>query len=131
MPLCWSHAEYIELVRSFHDGVCFDRVEPAYQRYVLASPPIRHEIWGFRYQLRSIGSGKTLRIVAAAKATVVWSADGWATANRSVTADVQALSLWFADLPTEGLPGGSLIEFTFFWEEAKRWEGRNWQVQVS
>jgi glucoamylase len=131
MPLCWSHAEYIELVRSSHDGVCFDRVEPAYQRYVLAPSPIRHEIWGFRYQLRSIGSGKTLRIVAAAKATVMWSADGWATTNRSETADVQALSLWFSDLPTEGLPGGSLIEFTFFWEEAQRWEGRNWQVQVS
>ena len=29
MPLCWSHAEYISLVRSRHDGVCFDRVEPA------------------------------------------------------------------------------------------------------
>jgi Endosomal/lysosomal potassium channel TMEM175 len=61
----------------------------------------------------------------------MWSADGWATTNRSETADVQALSLWFSDLPTEGLPGGSLIEFTFFWEEAQRWEGRNWQVQVS
>ena len=22
MPLCWSHAEYISLVRSRHDGVC-------------------------------------------------------------------------------------------------------------
>src|SRR5881397_685859 len=32
MPLCWSHAEYISLVRSRHDGVCFDRVEPAFQR---------------------------------------------------------------------------------------------------
>jgi glucoamylase len=30
MPLCWSHAEYVSLVRSAHDGVCFDRVEPAY-----------------------------------------------------------------------------------------------------
>ena len=26
MPLCWSHAEYVALVRSRHDGVCFDRV---------------------------------------------------------------------------------------------------------
>ncbi|HUC83647.1 MAG TPA: glycoside hydrolase family 15 protein, partial [Candidatus Acidoferrales bacterium] len=34
MPLCWSHAEYISLVRSRRDGVCFDRVEPAFQRYV-------------------------------------------------------------------------------------------------
>src|SRR5208337_4029521 len=30
MPLCWSHAEYVTLVRSRHDGVVFDRVELAY-----------------------------------------------------------------------------------------------------
>src|SRR5438874_1770354 len=35
MPLCWSHAEYVALVRSRHDGVCFDRVESAFRRYVL------------------------------------------------------------------------------------------------
>src|SRR3989475_1415187 len=34
MPLCWSHAEYVALVRSRHDGVCFDRVDPAFARYV-------------------------------------------------------------------------------------------------
>jgi glucoamylase len=39
MPLCWSHAEYISLVRSRHDGVCFDRVEPAFQRYVVNPVP--------------------------------------------------------------------------------------------
>jgi glucoamylase len=39
MPLCWSHAEYICLVRSRHDGVCFDRVEPAFQRYVVNPVP--------------------------------------------------------------------------------------------
>jgi glucoamylase len=33
MPLCWSHAEYVSLVRSAHDGICFDRVEPAFQRW--------------------------------------------------------------------------------------------------
>ncbi len=49
MPLCWSHAEYVELVRSYHDGVCFDRIEPAFQRYVRQPLPIRREIWGFRY----------------------------------------------------------------------------------
>src|SRR5256884_915052 len=45
MPLCWSHAEYISLVRSRHDGVCLDRVEPAYQRYAVNRVPNRFEIW--------------------------------------------------------------------------------------
>ena len=130
MPLCWSHAEYVELVRSHHDGVCFDRIDPAYQRYVLNPLPNRREIWGFRYQLRSMPVGQTLRIVVAAQATVVWSADNWTNTNKSETGTTDALSLWFVDLPTEGFPSGSVVEFTFFWEAAQRWEGRNWQVQV-
>ena len=40
------------------------------------------------------------------------------------------LNLWFCDLPTEELPGGAVVEFTFYWEAAQRWEGRNWQVRV-
>jgi glucoamylase len=130
MPLCWSHAEYIELVRSYHDGACFDRIEPAFQRYVREPLPIRREIWGFRHQLRSIPCGKILRMIVAAKATVVWSADGWANTAKSETGEVNALNLWFSDLPTEGLLNGTVVEFTFFWEAAQRWEGRNWQVHV-
>jgi glucoamylase len=130
MPLCWSHAEYISLVRSYHDGVCFDRIEPAFQRYVVAPLSVRHEIWGFRHQLRAIPNGKILRIVLGAMATVVWSSDGWASTNHFETGEVNALGLWFSDLPTRELPGGSIIEFTFFWEVSQRWEGRNWQVAV-
>jgi glucoamylase len=130
MPLCWSHAEYVELVRSYHDGVCFDRIEPAFQRYVRQPLPIRIEIWGFRYPLRWIPSGRILRLVVAAKATVVWSVDGWTSITRSGTEEMSDLNLWFSDLPTEGLPSGAVVEFTFYWETAQRWEGRNWRVQV-
>src|SRR6516162_470996 len=45
MPLCWSHAEYVSLVRSRHDGLCIDCVEPAYQRYVAKPVQSRYEIW--------------------------------------------------------------------------------------
>src|ERR1035437_10266629 len=33
MPLCWAYAEYVSLVRSAHDGICFDRAEPVFQSY--------------------------------------------------------------------------------------------------
>jgi glucoamylase len=62
MPLCWSHAEYISLVRSRRDGVCFDRVEPAFRRYVANPVTSRHEIWSLRHQLRQMPRGKTLRV---------------------------------------------------------------------
>src|SRR5262249_48790850 len=63
MPLCWSHAEYVSLVCSRHDGVCFDRVDAAYQRYVKDPIKSRHEIWTSRHPLRHMPSGKTLRLI--------------------------------------------------------------------
>ena len=131
MPLCWSHAEYVSLVRSAHDGVCFDRVEPAFQRYVVNPVASRHEIWTFRHPLRRMPHGKILRIIVAADATIAWSADDWTSTNRVDTANNSALNLWFADLPTENCAGGLTIEFTFFWKEAECWEGRNYSVAVN
>ena len=130
MPLCWSHAEYISLVRSARDGVCFDRIEPAFQRYVAAPVESRHEIWTVRHPLRQLPPGKILRLILATEATVVWSDDHWKTTRKSDSAGIKSLDLWFADFPTKTMPDGSVIEFTFFWREAQRWEGRNYAVSV-
>ena len=130
MPLCWSHAEYISLVRSRRDGVCFDRVEPAFQRYVLNPVPSWHEIWSLRHQLRRMPHGKILRIILAGEATVVWSIDGWVHTNQTDTIHEAGLNLWFVDFPTAEWADNSEIEFTFFWKHDQRWEGRNWRVSV-
>jgi glucoamylase len=131
MPLCWSHAEYVSLVRSAHDGVCFDRVEPAYQRYVVKPVVNRHEMWSHRHSIRRVPPGQILRLIVEAEATVVWSDTAWASSNKADTTLISALGLWFADLPTENCPDGSVIEFTFFWKAGQRWEGRNYSVAVS
>src|SRR5262245_56364017 len=130
MPLCWSHAEYVSLVRSRHDGVCFDRIDPAFQRYVVNPVQSRHEIWSLRHPLRRMPRGKILRILLAAEATIVWSTDDWAHTNRTDTIHETGLNLWFADFPTAELPVRSGIAFTCFWKRDQRWEGRNWQVSV-
>lgn len=130
MPLCWSHAEYVALVRSCHDGVCFDRVGPAFERYVTRPVQSRHEIWSFRHQRRHMARGQTLRIITAAEATIVWTADQWETTNQTNTVECGGLNLWFADLPTAELPSTSTVQFTFFWKAAQHWEGGNWQVGI-
>jgi glucoamylase len=130
MPLCWSHSEYISLVRSRHDGVCFDRVEPAFQRYVVNPVQSRYEIWTLRHPLRRMSHGKILRIILAEEATIVWSTDGRVSTNQSDTTHESGLNLWFADFPTAELPVGSVISFTCFWKRDQRWEGQNWQVSV-
>jgi len=130
MPLCWSHAEYVSLVRSRHDGVCFDHVEAAFRRYV--SDPVRshYEIWTVRHPLRRISRGKVLRIILAAEATIVWSTNEWARSEQLDTTTESELNLWFADFPTSDWPRGSLLAFTFFWKRDQRWEERNWEVNI-
>ncbi|PYI63910.1 MAG: glucoamylase [Verrucomicrobia bacterium] len=130
MPLCWSHAEYVALVRSRHDGVCFDRVDPAFERYVLNPAQSRYEIWTVRHPLRLAPPGKILRIIVAAEATIVWSTDNWIRRDESQTSYQPELNLWFADFPTAEWPQGSAFAFTFFWKRDQRREGRNWQVNI-
>jgi glucoamylase len=130
MPLCWSHAEYVSLVRSVHDGVCFDRVEPAFQRYVVQRTAPSHEMWSARHPIRRMPLGRTLRLILVADAVIVWSDNGWGSTQTMATTALGELSLWFADLATDKFVAGSCIEFTFFWKEAGRWEGRNYSVEV-
>ena len=130
MPLCWSHAEYVSLVRSRRDGVCYDRIEPAYQRYVAKPVPSRHDIWLVRHPIREMSRGKTLRIILGAEANIIWTTDNWHTTNRVLSSYNEALNLWFADLATATLAADATVEFTFFWTAVPKWEGRNWQVKV-
>jgi glucoamylase len=131
MPLCWSHAEYVSLVRSANDGAVFDRVEPAFQRYVVNPAGNSHEMWSARHAIRRMPSGQILRVIVEADATIVWSPDSWVSTTQANATQISALNLWFADLPTEHCPEASVIEFTFFWKETRRWEGRNYSVAVS
>ncbi|MCE9525602.1 MAG: hypothetical protein K8R36_06070, partial [Planctomycetales bacterium] len=96
MPLCWSHAEYVPLVRSHKDGVCFDRIEPVYQRYARARTGSKIEMWTLAHQPQSIAHGKTLRIITDKAATIHWSFDGWA-AKVLETRDA-GFACWFADI---------------------------------
>lgn len=128
MPLCWSHAEYMSLVRSQRDGVCFDRIEPVYQRYARAGTGSQIEIWTLAHQPQQIVPGKTLRIITENEATIHWSTDAWATANDLEARDA-GVGCWFVDLPVAHLQSDSHIDFTFHWPD--RWEGRNFQVAIS
>ena len=130
MPLCWSHAEYVSLVRSRHDGVCFDRVEPAYQRYVVNPVRSRYEIWTLRHPLRRVSRDKILRIILAAEATVIWSTDNWTRTNESDTTHQDELNLWFADFPTAEWPSRSMFAFALFWKRDQRWENRAWRISI-
>ena len=130
MPLCWAHAEYISLARSSHDGVCFDRIEPVYQRYAKGSVGSKMEMWTFARQPEQMRKGSGLRIITEQSAKIHWTLDGWATAS-DVETSACGLGMHWADVPTGKLPAGAKAIFTFYWAEANRWEGQNFSVVVA
>src|SRR5690606_29227187 len=74
-------------------------------------------------------AGKTLRVETLNSASIHWSADNWRTVHDTPTRDT-LLSVHVADLPTDTLPPGAALEFTFHWTEAGRWEGMNFEIEV-
>jgi glucoamylase len=130
MPLVWAHAEYVKLLRSLRDGSVFDMPPQPVQRYQAEKTTSPFSIWRFNHKCRRIPVGKRLRIELLAPALVVWSANNWQTILNTRTTD-SGLGIHFADLPTEGLPAGRAVTFTFLWLLENRWEGTNFELTVS
>ena len=128
MPLCWAHAEYVTLVRSHKDGICFDRIGPVFERYVKSMNVSTIDMWSIANQVPHVQQGKTLRIITDKESTIHWSSDGWATVNDLTMSDA-GIGCWFADVPTKSLQMGTRIDFTFLWSEG--WEGRDFQVLIT
>ena len=129
MPLVWAHAEYVKLCRSIADNQVFDMPPEPLARYHSRTIESRFAPWRFNHKCQTIGSAKILRIEVLQPAVVHWSRDGWRTVLDSKTRDTD-LGLHVADLPTDALPTGTPIQFTFRWPLADRWEGVDFTVVV-
>ena len=131
MPLAWAHAEYVKLVRSIALGHAIDRPEAAWRRYRGIAPTPTRAPWRFTAPRSSMPAGRTLRLELMAPARVHYSLDG-----RRTWADLHArdtgLGVWVADVPgSDRLAPGQAVEFTFWWPEPGRWEGRDLRVDVA
>jgi len=129
MPLVWTHAEYIKLVRSLRDGRVFDMPPQPVRRYQVARTGSAHTIWRFNHKCRTIVEFNTLRLEVLAPARVHWSSDGWRSVQDTETRDT-GLGIHVADVLTSDLRAGTTVRFTFYWSAAGRWEGRNFEMQV-
>ena len=126
MPLVWAHAEYVKLCRSLADGRVFDLPPQAPERYQVRKTGPPHGVWRFNHRCAALAAGLRLRLEVPAPAIVHWSPDGWRTVLDTPTRDT-GLGLHAAELDPQA---GEPVVFTFFWPEADRWEGRDFQVTV-
>jgi glucoamylase len=128
-PLVWAHSEYIKLVRSLKDGKIFDQPPQTVKRYRVEHRQAIYWEWRFNNKCRVMPAGKALRIAVMAPATVHWSHDGWQTAQDISTRNT-GLGIYVADLPISQLDAGHTSIFTFYWPEANRWEGADFEVMI-
>jgi glucoamylase len=129
MPLVWAHAEYLKLRRSLRDGRVFDLPPQTVQRYITEKTISPRMIWRFNHKIRSMPAGKILRIETLAPAIIHWSADDWKTVQDAKSRDM-ALGIHAVDLPTQELPEGKQVKFTFYWPDADHWEAADFVVRV-
>jgi glucoamylase len=129
MPLVWAHAEYVKLCRSLAEGRVFDMPPQTVQRYQVMKVESPHVPWRFNHKCQKLGAGQCLRVEVLQPALVHWSTDGWRTVRDTATRDT-GIGLHMADLPTESAPVGAQVDFTFFWPDAHRWEGRDFAALV-
>src|SRR6266446_2942841 len=128
-PLVWAHSEYIKLRRSLLDGKIFDQPPQTVERYLTRKKFAEYFNWRFNNKSRTIPCGKKLRLLSMEPALGHWSFDNWQTVQDS-DSEESGWNLQHLDLPTETLAVGRQIIFTFFWKNAGRWEGRDYQVTV-
>ncbi len=129
MPLVWVHAEHIKLLRSLRERRVFDMPPHPVQRYLEDHKHSPYFLWRFNHQVCWLSQGKQLRIEITAAARIHWSADDWTT-TYDIETHATGLGNHFADLPTESLRVGAKIAFTFYWLQANRWEGVNFEINV-
>ena len=130
MPLVWAHAEHLKLRRSLRDGSVFDMPPQVHRRYVIEQRRSPHAFWRFNHKLHTIAEGRRLRVEMLVPVLVHWSVDSWQTTHDSSSGST-GLGVHVVDLPTDTLPIGTRVVFTFFWPEANRWEQYDYSVVVA
>lgn len=130
MPLVWAHSEYLKLARSLDDGVVFDTPPQPVQRYIRGKTISPLIIWRFNHQIKELPPTKTLRIETLATAQLRWSIDEWQTLREETSRDTE-FGVHVIDLAREKLLEGKTLRFTFYWPEAEKWEGKDFEIKVS
>jgi glucoamylase len=129
-PLVWAHAEYLKLRRSIAAGRVFDQPPQTIARYVTAGKRTTpYAVWRFNNKIRTMWSGRILRVETLSPAVVHWSVDGWEHRQDTATVDT-GLGVYVADLATTELLSGAQVDITFYWPAAARWEEGDFRIVI-
>jgi glucoamylase len=125
-PLLWAHAEYLKLYLAWREGKAPpERLGRVAARYLGGGgrPRVRH----FRREvpLEALASGERLLVEARRPFVLHLGFDGW-KGVRDVESEPLPFGLHGALLDLEG---HETLEFTLYYPEEGRWEGKDYQVR--
>ncbi len=86
-------------------------------------------IWRFDRRFVNLPAGKVMRIELSTPAIVHWSTNQWDAVQDTRTTEI-APGVHAADLNTENLAPDTRLQFTFYWPQASRWEGEDFEVRI-
>ena len=129
MPLTWAHAEYIKLCISIDYKKIFDMPVNTCERYLKNKKKSNTVIWRFDNGTMILPKEKTLRIETLAECTVLWTDDNWETTYNVISKDL-TFGLFVTDIKPKN-EEATTIQFTFYWNQANKWEGENYSVTVT
>ncbi|MCL4494196.1 MAG: glycoside hydrolase family 15 protein [Firmicutes bacterium] len=127
MPLVWAHAEYIKLLRSALDGKIFEMPDKVKVRYIENWVPSSFIYWQLNHKRHHFyPHDKTLRIVVPEPAQCVLTTDEWQSHKTEQMLNSR-IGLYYLDVALADI---KMVEFTFYWSEADRWEGKNYRLDL-
>jgi len=129
MPLVWAHAEFVKLAAGLAKGAPVDRPEAVARRYGEKPPVPKRAHWSRRMKVTRITAGRGLRFVLEQPAIIHWSVDGWNGVEDTPTRP-SGFNLHLAEIPTQRLPRGATLRFTFCDRGTGAWEGRDYAIDV-
>ncbi len=128
MPLVWTHSEFIKLVLSVAKGAPVDRPMAVWKRYAGKRPSPRFQIWRFQQPITSLDPNKDLFFLVGAEARLHFGHDQWQDVKDLITEDWGLAHV--AILKAKTFISMSRLDFTFFWLDEKRWEGRDFHMDI-
>jgi hypothetical protein len=104
LPLIWTHAEHIKLVRSIANGRVFDLLDCVSRRYLGQDRGrlTRVEVWSDKRQVSAIPSGVRLRIIDASPFVLEWTSSEWSQLARVESVGTR-VSVHYVDVSTHGI----------------------------
>ena len=124
-------SEHIKLLRSLRDGTVSDMPPQGVKRYIQDKIVSPLRTWRFNNKLRTIPSGKLLRIELPARAVIRWSIDGWTSSSPKATRlKTPSVSIWRTFRSHVGRSRDQRHFFTFHWLDADCWENVDFSVGI-